>query len=163
MYPQHRLYYISMVHTCSLSSSPIYFNVMYRYSNLDHIRQCCIRTHGKTQPCTMWCVEVWESAAWYLPPVFSWLAALATFSRLLRDFNSGSAIFPLNLGPLVCYFYLLPPCLSYLPLCSLPSSLNILSLSITITQTISVPPNISNPEWMVPLKHMYPHALFHLR
>lgn len=65
------------------------------------------------QPCTMWYVD--ESPhALHLPSILSRLAALATSSRLLRDFSSGSAIFLLNPDPLAlslhsrALFFVLP-------------------------------------------------------
>lgn len=69
----------------------------------------------------MWYPQECERAL-YLPSIFSWLAALATLSRLLRDFSSGSAIFPLNLGPLVLSFSSCPPFPSslYVPFLLLP-------------------------------------------
>lgn len=59
------------------------------------------------QPCTMWYVDESQHAA-HLPSILSRLAALATSSRLLRDFSSGSAIFLLNPDPLALSFHCWP-------------------------------------------------------
>lgn len=69
----------------------------------------------------MWYLQECEHAL-YLPSIFSWLASLATLSRLLRNFSSGSAIFPLNLCPLVLSFSSCPPFPSslYVPFLLLP-------------------------------------------
>lgn len=78
----------------------------------------------------MWYLQECEHAL-YLPSIFSWLAALATLSRLLRDFNSGSAIFLLNPDPLVLSFSSCTPFPSslYVPFSS--SCLDFLSVSLT--------------------------------
>lgn len=54
----------------------------------------------------MWYVDESQHAL-HLPSILSRLAALATSSRLLRDFSSGSAIFLLNPDPLAFVFSLL--------------------------------------------------------
>lgn len=93
----------------------------------------------------MWCLQESEHAL-YLPPIFSWLDALATLSRLLRDFSSGSAIFPLNLGPLVLSFSFFPPFLSslYVPFLLLPGFPPV-CVSLTHMHTIPHPSSVSNP------------------
>lgn len=97
------------------------------------------------QPCTMWYLQECEHAL-YLPPIFSWLAALATLSRLLRDFSSGSAIFPLNLGPLVLSFSSCPPFPSslYVPFLLLPG------FPLCLPHTHTIPPP-SPPALSLPL------------
>lgn len=104
----------------------------------------------------MWYLQKCERAL-YLPPIFSWLAALATLS-LLRDFSSGSAIFPLSLGPLVLSFSSCPPLPSslYVPFLLL-SEFPPISLSHMHTHARMQPPTpqLSNPPWFV---HSHTHA-----
>lgn len=64
---------------------------------------------------TMWWADESQRSL-HLPSILSRLAALATSSRLLRDFSSGSAIFLLNPDPLPLSFLLL----TLLILASLP-------------------------------------------
>ncbi len=133
------------------------------------IRQCCISAHGGImQPCTMWYLQEREHAR-YLPPIFSWLTALATLSRLLRDFSSGSAIFPLNLGPLVLSFSSCPPFPStlYVPFLLLPGfPLCLLHTHIqhTHTHTHTPPPTLSLtlPD-SSSLTRTHAHSPLHLR
>lgn len=95
----------------------------------------------------MWYLQEREHAL-YLPPIFSWLAALATLSRLPLDFSSGSAIFPLKVSPLVLSFSSCPPLLFFTsslyvpflpPVClSIPLPSHTLSLSLICPLSLSL-------------------------
>lgn len=103
-------------------------NMMHLHSHLAALlHQSCIRAHGgMMQPCTMWCLEECEHAP-HIPSIFSWFTALATLSRLLRDFNSGSAIFRRDPDPLSCLVPPAPPVPPSLYIPFSPSCLNFLS------------------------------------
>lgn len=105
-------------------------NRMHLHSHLAAIlHQSCIRAHGgMMQPCTMWYLQECEHAL-YIPSIFSWFAALAMLSRLLRDFNSGSAIFRRDPDPLCCLVPPAPPIPFSLYVPFSPSCLNLLSVS----------------------------------
>ena len=80
----------------------------------------------------------------HLPSIFSWLPALLTLSRLLRDFSSGSVILSRSLSLSLCLF--LP---SFIYIRSLPPP----KVSLPLTRSISISLSVSqdSPVSVVPL------------